>query len=747
MTDENPTEIPAGEPTVLDWVKSLLRLRPIPIPPLAEKISLEQPAESQIAVPDSLEGVATAPDLIKEEPIIREVTRPSGISLKIALFPAAIFLALIAQLMLEAKPQSLVLPIVLYLFAILIVALLTWKGNLHFSGLQEDAFKGEETGVRLIYLVAGAILSMLTFLASRANRFTPLNLALWAAALFCMLAAFWQGESPLKSRQQRMAAFLKSFSIQIKLGPWQLIWILGFAIVLFFRLSYLDRVPYEMWSDHAEKLLDVMDVLNGQYSIFFPHNTGREAIQFYLAAATAKYLGTGISFLTLKIGTVLAGILTLPYLYLFAKEIGGRYVGLAAFMLAGIGYWPNVISRLGLRFPLYPLFVAPALYYLVRGLRLRRRNDLLLSGVAMGLGLHGYSPARVIPLAAVAGVLIYILHKVAKGRRKETIYWLFAMGMITLVVFLPLLAVMTTMPGIFFDRMATRMTSLEQPLPGPPLQILVGNIWNAFKMFGWDNGEIWVISIPHRPALDWVTAGLFHLGLLIVIVQYLRQRRWQDLFLLISIPILMLPSILSLAFPNENPAPNRAAGAMIPAFILAAIPLALIPQWVNHRWHGKWASRFAISFVLILGYLSAYSNYHLVFDVFAYQHRNSTWNTREMGEVIRGYADSVGEYVTAHVISPEGGNWVDTRLVAMLAGAPQMDYETWVEDLRSVPPVDGPQLFLFKPEDAEAFAKLRELFPEGFAQRKISAVQGRDFMVYFVPPKEDIDIDGIRPEQ
>ena len=37
-----------------------------------------------------------------------------------------------------------------------------------------------------------------------------------------------------------------------------------------------------------EKLLDVNDVLHGQFSIFFPRNTGREAFQFYLIAATVK---------------------------------------------------------------------------------------------------------------------------------------------------------------------------------------------------------------------------------------------------------------------------------------------------------------------------------------------------------------------------------------------------------------------------------------------------------------------------
>lgn len=745
MMDGNLTGIPTGEPTVLDWFKSLLRLRPIPIPPLAERSVEEEVVENRAVVPDFLEQAVVVPDFLEEEPIVQAVSLPFRISLRIFRYPVALFFALIAQLLLESKPQSLVVPVALYLFALVILGWAIYAEDFHFSFPQEETIQNEESGVKLSYLVAGTILSVLTFLTSRMNHFTPLNLTFWAAALFCMLAAFWQGESPLRAKQQRIASFLKSFRIKIELGPWQLIWILSFLLVLFFRFSQLDRVPYEMWSDHAEKLLDVMDVLDGEHSIFFSRNTGREAMQFYLAAAIAKYLGTGISFLTLKIGTVLAGILTLPYLYLFAKELGGRYVGLAAFLLAGIGYWPNVISRLGLRFPLYPLFVAPALYYLVRGLRLRNRNDLLLSGVAMGLGLHGYSPARVISLAAVVGVLIYVLHKVAKGRRKETIYWLLAMGVITLVVFLPLLSVATTMPATFLERTITRLTSSEQPLPGSPLKILIGNFWNAFKMFGWDNGEIWVISIPHRPALDWVTAALFHMGLFIVIVRYLRQRRWQDLFLLASIPILMLPSILSLAFPNENPAPNRAAGALVPVFALAAIPLALVPQWAKDNWNRKWLTRVAISSLLFLGFLSAFSNYHLVFDMFAFQHRNGTWNTREVGEYIRSFATSGGDFDTAHVIPYP--NWMDTRLVGMIAGVPRKDYAIKAEDLETLPAEQRAQLFIVKPEDEFALSKLRELYPSGHLRRVESEAIGRDFMVYFVPAQEEVEFIEVQPEQ
>ena len=85
-------------------------------------------------------------------------------------------------------------------------------------------------------------------------------------------------------------------------------------------------------------------------------------------------------------------------------------------------------------------------------------------------------------------------------------------------------------------------------------------------MFAWDNGEVWPISIPHRPVLDVVSAVLFHLGVILMIIRYIRQRHWYDIFTLLSIPVLMMPSILSLAFPGENPSLNRSGAAIVPVF-------------------------------------------------------------------------------------------------------------------------------------------------------------------------------------
>jgi hypothetical protein len=209
-------------------------------------------------------------------------------------------------------------------------------------------------------------------------------------------------------------------------------------------------------------------------------------------------------------------------------------VALAALFLAGIAFWPNLLGRTGLRFTLLPFFAAPTLFFLVRGLHQFRRNDFLLAGLFTGLGLYGYSPARVLPFVLLAGVLLYLAHPIARGRRTQILFWLLTATVIALVVFVPLAHAGLTYPDQFLSRSLTRMTAAERPLPGPALLILMTNVWNALKMFNWNSGEIWVVTIPHHPLLDVASGALFLIGVGIVVARYVRRRSWMDLFLLRS---------------------------------------------------------------------------------------------------------------------------------------------------------------------------------------------------------------------
>ena len=245
---------------------------------------------------------------------------------------------------------------------------------------------------------------------------------------------------------------------------------LTFAFVLlltaFFRFYLLKNVPGEMFSDHAEKLLDVMDILEGKYPIFFVRNTGREALQFYITAAIIKIFRTGISFISLKLGTAFLGFLALPFIYLLGKQLFNKWIGLLAMLFAGIAYWPNVISRVGLRFPLYPLFTAIPLFFLFKGLKEKRFNLLLIAGLTLGLGLHGYSPIRIVPILVAIIFFIFIISKKSRSERIFAVNGFLLVTLSAFIVFLPLFRYFLENPENVSYRALSRITSMESPING-----------------------------------------------------------------------------------------------------------------------------------------------------------------------------------------------------------------------------------------------------------------------------------------
>ncbi len=551
-----------------------------------------------------------------------------------------------------------------------------------------------------------------------------------------LLISVNDSDRPVDSRSlwSRLVDFYKNDSWTIKVTRWTLLALVVIGIVIFFRVYNVRGVPAEPFSDHAEKLLDVFDVSQGQTHIFFPRNTGREAIQMYLTLVVSWIFGTGLTFLSLKIGTVFCGLVTLPYMYLLGKELGGKRIGLLALFFAGIAYWPNVISRVGLRFTLYPLFVAPTLFYLLRGLRTRNRNDFIVSGLFLGFGLHGYSPFRIMPFVVVAAVGLYLLHSQSKGNRKQAIIWLSILALVSLIVFLPLARYWLENPDSFGSRAFSRLGSSESPLPGPWWQVLVSNTWNSLRMYNWDNGSIWVHSVPGRPAFDVVSAALFLIGAVLVLLRYLRQHHWVDLFLLICIPLLQLPSTLSLAFPAENPSLNRAAAAFIPAILILAIGLDGLLKSIESRRNR--ATGIALAWVVTLGLAgwSSYNNYDLVLNQYGTEFRQGAWNTSEIADVIRQFAQVNGTVEDAWVVPYP--YWVDTRLVGDWLNLPDKDFALWPQDFPMTQKIEAAKLFILKPEDTDDLGLLEQLYPQGILSTFHSAVvnAGKDFLVLSVPP-------------
>jgi len=703
------------EPSVLDYLKSKLT------PWRGEKFDFP------VIRSESVRDINFGDD---STPKIKSKRKQTG-----WLFVLMLLFLIIAQSLLEPPDRSVTTAIFLYGIAIICFILLVVRNEWQFPKLPSSSEKEVSLHFKTKPLLLVIVFALISLLAFGGNKFTSFNVTLWVITIALVIYSLWLGDPNDKSFKLRVQEFLKNPYINITISPFTLVFILAAILVIFFRFYRIDTVLSEMFSDQGEKLLDVYDITQGKTAIFFVRNTGREAFQMYWTVLIAKIFQTGITFLSLKLGTALAGLLTLPYLYKLGKELGNRWVGLIAFGLAGVAYWPNLISRIGLRFPLYPLFAAPVLFYIIRGIRQSRRNDFIYAGIALGIGLHGYSPFRIVPLIVLALVLIYLLHTKSKYKRAEIGWGLSAVVLVSLIIFMPLLRYTLENPQMVSFRALTRLTSLEHPIPGSPIVLFFSGLWKALTMFFYSDGEIWVNSVVGRPALDIVTAVFFFIGVIVYIARYIKERNWSDLFILVSIPLLMLPSILSLAFPSENPSLNRTSGAIIPVFLLAAVGAENLFSNLWRHFKGVQGKMVVASLGLLLSGMVIYQNYDLVFNQFNAQFNASVWNSSQMAEVIQGYAESTGSYDTAYIVPYP--YWVDTKLVSIELGLFGKDIAMWPDQFETTLGDQRSKLFIVYSEDMTSLEKLKSIYPSGNTLLYPSGKDGKDFYIFSVPAVVD----------
>ena len=264
-------------------------------------------------------------------------------------------------------------------------------------------------------------------------------------------------------------------------------------------------------------------------------------------------------------------MLAIPAMYLLGAELGGSAFGLFAAALCAWSKWSVFGARRGLTFAWAVFPAALALWAILRYMRRGDRASALWAGFWVGFGQFGYNAFKIVPALVPIAVALLLFDPRWKGRRWRLIGGGALMTATSLLVFLPLLHYMAQNPQGFWYRALTRAGTRERPLPGPAPVVFATNLKNMAAAFHWRGDNAWVNSVSLEPFLDPVTGALFLAGLFIAFVCALRGgRRWA--LILISLFVLTLASTLSLAFPVENPAINRAAVALPSVLVLSCAP-------------------------------------------------------------------------------------------------------------------------------------------------------------------------------
>jgi Dolichyl-phosphate-mannose-protein mannosyltransferase len=597
---------------------------------------------------------------------------------------------------------------------------------------------------RRILAIASLLTGFGTFVLSGGNIYRPAGVFLWVISVVCWWFAWStiQSISEAAPVHEHVKHAVSPMSRAAVLAIFLAILALGAA----FRYVDLSNNPREMNSDHAEKLLDIGDVLNGTPHIFFERNTGREPWQFYWTVLLIQLFNLPADFMALKVGTSLVSLLMLPAIYLFAREVFGIRTALIAMLLAAIASWGVITSRFGLRYPLAPCAVAWTMYFLVRGLKRNERNTMLAAGVWIGIGLQGYTAYRfmvvVVPLVTLTWIIWLLVQKRVTLAYHALINGILA-AVIAMLVLMPLLRYATERPELLFYRATTRLSSVEQPIKVNPAVIFADNLKNVLLMFNYTHDEVWVANLPDKPAMDEITGALLILGVFGSIALSVKERNaWPAIITTAGI-FMLIPSALSLAFPRENPSVVRTGGALpmliiacalIPGNLMNSIQLTL-PGQEGDEISTMPSGIRALTWVTVISLcaLSIAVNYKRVFVDYPAQYCPLAQNASDIAREMKTWVSAGNSGENAWLVGYP--YWVDARAVGVWIGdihfPNTIGASVGLNDVATVNLHDKPGWFALNVFDSESLQTLKTKYPNGHYQLIIGSqcIQKR-FFVY-----------------
>jgi len=300
------------------------------------------------------------------------------------------------------------------------------------------------------------------------------------------------------------------------------------STAFFLRFLYLGSVPAIISGDEGMLGVLVRNVLTGELKDMFATAYGHGTMYLFLMAGAARMVGS-VDPLVLRFSSALAGSLTVPALYLFARYAFGSRAALVAATLLATSHSHLHFSRIAVAGSIVDALFASIFWYLfLSGLQRRSLNRMVASGTLLGFWLHLYMGARLTALLVpVYLVALWILRRDwLRGNAGRLLVFVGAF----LIAVAPIGYWAISHPDDFNARMnqtgvfQSGWLEHESQLTGESRAVLFARLFrDAFLSITVYPAVSFYNSV--YPLLDWVSGSLFLLGL-VGSFWSLRDPRW-----------------------------------------------------------------------------------------------------------------------------------------------------------------------------------------------------------------------------
>jgi len=259
-----------------------------------------------------------------------------------------------------------------------------------------------------IWLLTGLVTFAFLMMRLNAPSFQPFHAPLWVISLTLIgiAVAIWD--------------LRRGIELSPKISRKDLLWMAGLLLVgLLIGVFRLQGLPEGLIGDEGNFWGIARDIAIGKFnpSIFA---VGVYTFPVFSSIFPAWFIKIfGISLWGWRFSSVLIGLMTVPPLYLLARETFNRKTAITASVVLITSPYFIAFSRLGYN-NIQALFVTTlALYWLYLGFNRKSHLYLFLSGCAAGLGFYVYFAARM--ALVIALLLIFLLWIGRRVRLREAV--------------------------------------------------------------------------------------------------------------------------------------------------------------------------------------------------------------------------------------------------------------------------------------------------------------------------------------